>query len=91
MLRAAGGTRRAFGFQSPRRFIAYIEPTGSESFVALRLPVPMSGRFLDATTGAVLQGLAIPASEAAGPPVRVIAPPGHHGVLLDLHARRDPD
>lgn len=91
MLRTAGGTRRAFGFQSPRRFIGYIESTGAESFVALQLPVPMSGRFLDATTGAVLQGLAIPAREAADPPVRVVAPPGHHGVLLDLHARRDPE
>ena len=91
MLRAAGGTRRAFGFQSPRRFIGYIESTGAESFVALQLPVPMSGRFLDATTGAVLQGLAIPAREAADPPVRVVAPPGHHGVLFDLHALRNPE
>ena len=86
MLRAAGGVRRAFGFQSPRRFIGYLESTGSESFVALQLPVPMSGRFLDATTGAVLQGITIPARESADPPVRVIAPPGHDGVLLDLHA-----
>ena len=91
MLRAAGGMRRAFGFQSRQRFIGYIEPTGSESFVALQLPVPMSGRFLDAATGAVLQELAVPAREATDPPVRVVTPPGRHGVLLDLHARRAPD
>ena len=85
VLRAAGGLRRAFGFQSPERFIAYMEATTSESHLMLRLPVPMSGRFLDAATGAGLQEVTVPVD--TGPPVRVPAPPGRAGVILDLHAR----
>ena len=86
VLRAAGGPSRAFGFQSPERFIAYVEATTPESSLMLRFPVPMSGRFLDAATGAGLQEVTVPAA-ATGPPVRVSAPPGRAGVILDLHAR----
>ena len=90
MLRAAGGVRRAYGFQSPQRFIGYIESTAPESFVTLRLPVQMSGRLLSAATGAVLQELTVPAAMASDPPARVAVPAGHEEVLLDLHARRGP-
>ena len=90
MLRVARGLERTFGFQSPDRFICYMESTVPESSVTLRLPVPMSGRFLDAATGAVLQELTVQASTGADPPARVHPPPGHAGVILDLHARPGP-
>lgn len=88
MLRAARGLRQAFGFQSPERFIGYIESTNLESHLMLRFPVPMSGRFLDAATGEELQEVTVRASAAADPPARVYAPAGHVGVLVDLHAER---
>ena len=72
---AARGLGRAFGFQSPNRFICYMESTVPESSVTLRLPVPMSGRFLDASTGAVLQELTVEASTGTDPPARVHPPP----------------
>ncbi len=88
MLRSAGGVRRAFGFQSPRRFIAYLESTTPESFLTLRLPVPMTGRFVDAATGSELQEVTVPASTDTEPPARVYAPPGHAAVILDLQAEQ---
>ena len=87
VLRAASGMRRAFGFQSPERFIAYMESTQPAPHVSLRLPVAMSGRLLDAATGVVLQELSVPASRPAEPPLQVRVPPRRTGVLLDLHAR----
>ena len=87
VLRAAGGMRRAFGFQSPERFIAYMESTQPAPHVSLRLPVAMSGRLLDASTGAVLRELTVPAGRPAEPPVQVSVPARSTGVLLDLHAR----
>ncbi len=86
MLRAAGGLARVFGFQSQDRFIAYMESTGPASRILLRPRAAMSGRFLDAATGAVLRELAVPAG-SAGPPVDVRVPAGHAQVLLDLQAR----
>ena len=86
-LRAAHGLRQAFGFQSPERFIAYLESTRRESQLMLRFPVPMSGRFLDAATGEELQEVTVRASAADDPPARVYPPAGHAGVLLDLHPR----
>ena len=88
MLRASDGLSRVFGLQSQERFIAYMESTGPASHVRLRLPVPMSGRFLDAATGAVLLDLSVPASLSTDPPVRVHVPPGYATVLLDLQVRR---
>ena len=79
VLRAARGLRQAFGFQSPERFIAYLESTNLESHLMLRFPVPMSGRFLDAATGEELQEVTVRASAAADPPARVYAPAGHVG------------
>ena len=87
MLRSSGGLRQAFGFQSPDRFIGYLEPTEPTAHARLRLPVRMSGRFLDAPTGAVLQEVTVQASTGTDPPVRVPVPAGHAGVLLDLSAR----
>ena len=86
-LRAAHGLRQAFGFQSPERFIAYLESTRRDSHLMLRLPVPMSGTFLDAATGEALQEVTVRATTAADPPARVYPPAGHAAVLLDLHAR----
>ena len=87
VLRAASGMRRAFGFQSPDRFIAYMESMQPAPHVSLRLPVAMSGRVLDAATGVVLRELSVPASRPAEPPLQVRVPPRPTGVLLDLHAR----
>ena len=84
-LRAAHGLRQAFGFQSPERFIAYLESTRRHSHLMLRFPVPMSGRFLDAATGEELQRVTVRASTASDPPARVYPPSGHAGVLLDLY------
>ena len=64
VLRAAGGMRRAFGFQSPERFIAYMESTQPVPHVMLQLPVAMSGVLVDAVTGGVLRELTVPASPA---------------------------
>ena len=89
MLRGAAGLRRVFGLQSPERFIAYLEPTTPASHVRLRLPAPMSGRFLDAATGTVLQEITVPAGTATGPPAHVHVPLVRAGVLLDLHAKPD--
>ena len=86
-LRAAHGLRQAFGFQSPVRFIGYVESTRLDSHLMLRFPVSMSGRFLEAATGEALQEVTVRASTAADPPARVYPPAGHAGVLLDLHAR----
>lgn len=91
MLRASDGLRRAFGFQSSERFIGYLETPESTAAapapqVLLRLPVPMSGRFLDATTGDVLQEVTVPASTGTDPPARLYAPAGSARVLLDLLA-----
>ena len=86
MLRAAGDLDRVFGFQSPDRFIAYMESTGPAPRLLLRPRAAMSGRFLDAATGAVLRELAVPAGAGAGPPVDVRVPAGHAQVLLDLQA-----
>ena len=87
VLRASSGMRRAFGLQSPERFIGYVESTQAASHVRLRLPVAMSGRLLDASTGAVLRELTVPARMRAEPPVEVSIPTRSTGVLLDLHAR----
>ena len=88
MLRASHGLRQAFGFQSPDRFIGYLERRAGASHVRLRLPVTMSGRFLDAVTGAVIQEVTVQASARTDPPIRVDIPTGHREVLLDLQARR---
>lgn len=78
---------RAFGFQSLDRFIGYVESSSEpDAFVMLRLPVPMSGHWLDASTGAVLQLLTVKASTVGEPPVRVMVPTGHEELLLDLKA-----
>lgn len=88
MLRAAGGLARVFGFQARDRFIAYMESTGPASRILLRPRAAMSGRFLDAATGAVLRELAVPAGDAERP-VDVRVPAGHAQVLLDLQALPD--
>ena len=88
MLRASHGLRQAYGFQSPERFIGYLEPERGASHVQLRLPVTMSGRFHDAATGAVLLEVTVRASTGADA-VRVDVPAGQDEVLLDLHARAE--
>ena len=77
---------RAFGFQSLDRFIGYVESPAPDAFVMLRLPVPMSGYWLDASTGTVLQAFTVQASPVGEPPVRVMVPTGHEELLLDLKA-----
>lgn len=87
MLRASDGLRQVFAFQSPDRFIGYMEQRPGPSHVRLRLPVAMSGRFLDAVTGAVIREVTVQASAATDPPTQVDMPAGHREVLLDLQAR----
>ncbi|MXZ70666.1 MAG: hypothetical protein F4Z04_04035 [Acidobacteria bacterium] len=84
MLRAAHGLRQAFGFQSPQRFVAYLESTRADSQLVLRFPAPMSGRFFDAATGEALQEVTVRASAATDPPASLYPPAGHAGLLLDL-------
>jgi hypothetical protein len=87
-LRRVSGLREVVGFLSTERFIGYMESTLPGSEIALRLPVPMACRFLDAGTGVVLQELAVPAVTAGESPPRVHPPSGYAAVFLDLQANR---
>ena len=76
----------AFGLQGAGRFVAYLERTTAGSHLRLRLPVPMTGRFLDALTGRDLGPVAVPAATAGQTPVRVAVPAGRR-IVVDLRAR----
>ena len=71
----------AFGLQGAERFVAYLERTTADSHLRLRLPVRMTGRFLDALTGRDLGPVAVPAATAGQAPVRVAVPAGRRIVV----------
>ena len=75
----------AFGLQSAERFVAYLERTTAGSHLRLRLPVRMTGRFLDALTGRDLGPVAVPAAPDGQAPVRVAVPAGRR-IVVNLRA-----
>ena len=83
-LRASRALGLAFGLQGPDQFLAYLEDTTAGSRLMLRLPIRMTGRFLDVATGAVLGELTVEAPLDTEPPEPVAVPAGHHSVILQL-------
>ena len=76
----------AFGLQSSERFVAYLENTFVDSHLRLRLPVRMTGRFIDALTGSDLGPVTVAADPAAQSPVRVRLPAGRRRIIVSLRA-----
>lgn len=83
-LRASYGLGFALGLQGREQFVAWLEDTGPEARLLLRLPARMSGRFIDAATGEALGAVTVQAHRPTRPPVTVAAPPGRRAVLLHL-------
>ena len=76
----------AFGLQSADRFVAYLENASAESHLRLRLPVRMTGRYIDALTGSDLGPLKVAAVPATQSPVRVGLPAGSRRIIVSLRA-----
>ena len=74
-----------FSLQSAERFIAYLEDTAADSHLRLRLPVRMTGRFLDALTGRDLGPVAVPAASGGQAAMRIAVPAGRR-VIVSLRA-----
>ena len=84
VLRAWSGLEVVHGLQGPDQFLAYVEDTTLDSRLMLRLPVRMTGQFLDAATGEILGEVAVEAPLAAERPTSVVVPAGHQSVILHL-------
>ena len=67
--------------------LAQREDTTTVSRLMLRLPVVMTGRFIDVDTGVLLGELTVEPALATARPTRVAVPAGHRAVILQLHAR----
>ena len=63
-----------------------LERTTAGSHLRLRLPMRMTGRFVDALTGRDLGPVAVPAASAGQTPVRAAVPAGRR-IVVDLRAR----
>ena len=85
-LRAHYGASYGFALQSSGRFIGYFENTAQEAELRLRLPVAMSGRFIDALTGGDLGQARAASVSPEEPPAPVRLPPGRLAVILSLRA-----
>ena len=84
-LRAIHGAR-GFALQSADRFVGYFERTSRQAHLGLRLPVTMTGRFLDALTGSDLGPATVAPVSPEEPPARVRLPGGRLAVILSLRA-----
>ena len=85
-LRAVDAAGYGFGLQSHDRFIGYVQNPTRNANLRLRLPVGMSGRFLDAFTGRDLGAITVASVSGSRPPARVSIPGGRRGVLVSLKA-----
>ena len=89
-LRAFYGASYGFSLGSPDRFVGYFENTSEEARLLLRLPVAMSGRFMDALTGADLGPATVDPVSPAAPPAAVRLPAGRRAVILSLRSGAGP-
>ena len=87
LLRESRGLGLTFALQGPDQFHAYLEDTTTASRLMLRLPVVMTGRFIDVDTGVLLGELTVEPALATARPTRVAVPAGHRAVILQLRAR----
>ena len=85
-LRAIRAAGYGFGLQGSDRFVAYVQNPARNANLRLRLPVGMSGRFLDAFTGRDLGPVTVASVPRSRPSARVSMPSGHRGVIVSLHA-----
>jgi|GEM_PF-2004528 len=83
-LRAFYGASYGFALQSSNRFVGYFENTSQEARLQLRLPVSMSGRFIDALTGSDLGPASVAPVSPEEPPALVRLPAGRLAVILSL-------
>ena len=79
----------AFGLQNAERFVAYLENPSANSHLRLRLPVRMTGRYIDALTGSDLGPVTVAAGAATQSPVRVGLPAGSRRLIVSLRAGAD--
>ena len=84
-LRAIHAAGRGFGLQGPDRFVAYVQNPDRNAELTMRLPVGMSGRFVDAFTGRDLGPVTV-AAASSRPPSRVSIPGGRSAVIVSLRA-----
>ena len=85
-VRAFHGASYGFALQSPDRFVGYFERSAQDAQLRLRLPVPMSGRFIDALTGDNLGPVTVAPVAPEEPPAQVLLPAGRVAVILSLRA-----
>ena len=85
-LRQAVSLGPTFALRSSDQFVVYMEDTTPNSRLVLDVPVPMTGEFLDAESGAVLKELSLRSTQNGSPAV-VAVPPGRETVVLVLRAR----
>lgn len=85
-MRAIHAAGRGFGLQGPDRFVAYVQVPDRNACRTLRLPVGMSGRFVDAFTGRDFGAVTVAAAPRSGPPSRVSIPGGRSAAIVSLRA-----
>ena len=85
-LRQAVSLGATFALRSSDQFVVYMEDTTPNSRLVLDVPVPMTGEFLDAGSGAVLKAVSLRNAQNGSPAV-VTVPPGREAVMLALRAR----
>ncbi|MCY3842511.1 MAG: hypothetical protein OXH69_03105 [Acidobacteria bacterium] len=83
-LRAFYGVSYGFALQNSDRWVGYFENTSPEARLQLRLPVAMSGRFIDALTGTDLGPAAVSPVSPEEPPAPVRLPASRRAVILSL-------
>lgn len=85
-LRASYGASYGFALESSDGWVGYFENTSEEARLQLRLPVAMSGRFMDALTGVDLGPAAVSPVSPDEPPATVRLPAGRRALILTLRA-----
>ena len=85
-LRAIRAAGIGFGLQGPDRFVAYVQNPGRHANLRLRLPVGMSGRFVDAFTGHDLGTVTVAPVSSSRTSSRVSIPGERLGVIVSLQA-----